>query len=137
MRSIIASCSLLLALLVTSATAWSSDGRILGFEGDVQVNGQPLTSDTLLSREDTVTTGSGASVKIILSDNSVLDLDGNTEIKISDYSYDTAEADDNVSKIDVSNAHETGHRFSVKNCEVANSEAIGSYRIKLSQLLPT
>lgn len=93
-------CLLFLSILV-SFNAWSSDGRIISFEGDVRVNGQPVTADTLLNRADTVTTGDGASVKIVLSDNSVLDLDGGSEILISDYSFDPAEPDTNTSQVNV------------------------------------
>lgn len=92
---------LLLLLITMSLKAWSTDGRILSFEGDVQVNGEPASTQTLLSRDDTVTTASGASVKIVLSDNSVLDLDEDTEILISDYSFDPSEPQANTSKIDI------------------------------------
>jgi hypothetical protein len=92
---------LLLLLMAASLNAWSADGRILNFEGDVRVNGKPVTADTELNREDTVTTGPGATVKIILSDNSVLDLDGDSSILISDYSFDPAEPAANTSKVDI------------------------------------
>lgn len=90
-----------LLLAVLSANAWSTDGRILSFEGDVRVNGTPVTADTQLKREDTITTASGASVRIVLSDNSVLDLDGDSEIKISDYSFDPSDPEDNTSQVSV------------------------------------
>jgi len=91
----------LLLFVVVSASAWSADGRILSFEGDVRVNGKPVTAETLLNREDTITTAPGASVKIVLSDNSVLDLDGGSQILISDYSFDPAEPESNKSKVDI------------------------------------
>jgi hypothetical protein len=94
--------TLLLILLVASATnAWSADGRILNFEGDVRVNGQPVTASTVLQREDTIVTAEGASVRIVLSDNSVLDLDSDSEIQLSDYSYDPAAPENNKSEISV------------------------------------
>ena len=80
MRSILLPHCLLFLLLMVGVNAWSADGRILSFEGDVRVNGEPVTADTLLSRDDTITTASGATVKIVLSDNSVLDLEGGSEI---------------------------------------------------------
>jgi hypothetical protein len=92
----------LLALLVmVSINAWSADGRILSFEGDVQVNGKPVTANTQLNRTDTVTTAPGASVKIVLSDNSVLDLDGGSKILISDYSFSPDAPETNTSKVDI------------------------------------
>ncbi len=101
MRSALPSRVLLFLLMATSINAWSADGRIISFEGDVRVNGKPVTADTVLNREDTITTGPGALVKIILSDNSVLDLDGGSEILISDYSFDPAAPDTNTSKVDI------------------------------------
>jgi hypothetical protein len=88
-------------LLMVSINAWSTDGRILSFEGDVRVNGEPVAADTLLSRDDTVTTGPGSSVKIVLSDNSVLDLEEGSEILISDYSFNPSEPEANTSKVDI------------------------------------
>jgi hypothetical protein len=92
---------LVLLFAVVSFNAWSADGRILSFEGDVRVNGQPVTPDTPLNKDDTITTGEGASVRIVLSDNSVLDLDGSSEILISDYSFDAADSEENTSQVDV------------------------------------
>jgi hypothetical protein len=92
---------LLTLLMMASVNVWSADGRILSFEGDVQVNGKPVTADTQLNRTDPITTGPGASVKIVLSDNSVLDLDGDSKILISDYSFDSDEPETNTSKVNV------------------------------------
>jgi hypothetical protein len=87
--------------MFVSAAAWSTDGRILSFEGDVRVNGELVTADTLLNREDTITTGPASSVKIVLSDNSVLDLDSGSQILISDYSFDPEEPSSNASKVNI------------------------------------
>jgi hypothetical protein len=92
---------LIFMLALVSIGAWSADGRILSFEGDVRVNGEPVTAETLLNREDTITTGPSGSVKIVLSDNSVLDLDSSSEILISDYSFDIDEPSSNASKVDI------------------------------------
>lgn len=101
MRSILLPRCLLLLLIMVSVNAWSGDGRILSFEGDVRVNGQAVTADTVLNQEDTITTAPGASVKIVLSDNSVLDLDGGSEILISDYSFDPSDPEENTSQVDI------------------------------------
>lgn len=90
---------LLLSLL--GANVWSADGRILSYEGDVRVNGAPITAATQLKREDTITTAPDASVRIVLSDNSVLDLDGASEILLSDYSFDPSSPEGNTSKVSV------------------------------------
>ena len=92
---------LLPLLLLVSFTAWSADGRILSFEGDVRVNGEEVSQDTQLNRDDVVTTGADGAIKIVLSDNSVLDLDSDSEILISDYSFDPAEPAENTSKVDI------------------------------------
>ena len=101
MRAVSVPRFLVLLLAVVSFHAWSTDGRILSFEGDVRVNGQPVTPDTPLNKDDTVTTGEGASVRIVLSDNSVLDLDGGSEILISDYSFDATDPEYNTSQVDI------------------------------------
>jgi hypothetical protein len=97
MRSVL----LLPLLLLVSFTAWSADGRILSFEGDVRVNGEEVSKDTQLNRDDEVTTGADGAIKIVLSDNSVLDLDSDSKILISDYSFDPAEPADNTSQVDI------------------------------------
>jgi hypothetical protein len=91
----------LFLLAAVSFSAWSADGRILSFDGDVRVNGQPVTPDTQLERSDTVTTGDNASIRIVLSDNSVLDLDADSEILISDYSFNPSEPETNTSEVDI------------------------------------
>jgi hypothetical protein len=101
MRSFIGSLLLLVPLLMGSAGAWAGVGRILSFDGDVFVNGQQVTAATVLNKDDTVATGPDASVQIILSDNSVLDLDGDSEIDINDYSFNPSEPEENTSQISV------------------------------------
>jgi len=92
----------LLALLFASiGNAWSSDGRILSFVGDVRINGKPATAETLLYSADTITTAAGASVRIVLSDNSVLDLDSDAQIHLSDYSYSPAAPKESKSEVNV------------------------------------
>jgi hypothetical protein len=101
MRSSLCVRVLFFLLAVTATHAWANDGRILNFEGDVRVNGQPVTADTVLNREDTITTAPGASVSIVLSDNSVIDLDGDSKILISDYSFNPEAPESNTSKVDI------------------------------------
>ena len=101
MRSIISSFVLLVSLALVSASAWSAVGRILIFEGDVRVNGEQVSADTPLNQEDTVTTGPESSVTIVMSDNSVLDLDEGSEIAISDYNFDASVPEENTSQIGV------------------------------------
>ena len=92
---------LLVPLMLGSVGAWAGVGRILSFEGDVQINGQQVTSNTVLNLDDTVVTGPDASVQIVMSDNSVLDLDGDSQIDINDYSFNASESEENTSQISV------------------------------------
>jgi hypothetical protein len=93
---------LLAALLLAGITnAWSADGRILNFVGDVRVNGKPVTADTLLYSDDTIVTATGASVRIVLSDNSVLDLDSDAQIHLAEYSYSPSAPQENTSDVSV------------------------------------
>jgi hypothetical protein len=101
MRSIISSICLLVSLALVSFNAWSAVGRILSFEGDVRVNGEQVTAETPLNQDDTVVTGPDSVVTIVLADNSVLDLDADSEIEINDYSFSDAEPEANTSQIGV------------------------------------
>jgi hypothetical protein len=92
---------LLVPLMLGSVGAWAGVGRILSFEGNVQINGQQVTSNTVLNLDDTVVTGPDASVQIVMSDNSVLDLDGDSQIDINDYSFNASESEENTSQISV------------------------------------
>jgi hypothetical protein len=91
----------LIFLAMTSAGAWSADGRVLEFEGDVKVNGQQVTTDTVLSREDTIVTGPDGTIRFVLADNSIIDMDSDSTLAITEYSYDPADLDSNTSEMDL------------------------------------
>lgn len=67
----------------------------------MRVNGKPVTANTVLNNQDTIATAEGASVRIVLSDNSVLDIDSGSTIKLSDYSFNPAAPKENKSDISV------------------------------------
>jgi hypothetical protein len=67
----------------------------------VRVNGQQVSADTPLNQDDKVVTGPDSAVTIVLADNSVLDLDADSEIEINDYSFNDAEPEENTSQIGV------------------------------------
>ena len=92
---------LLTALVVSSSVAWSSVGRVLSFEGEVTVNGEPVTEDTVLNKNDVIVTGPDATVQIVLSDNSVLDLESDSKIDINEYVYSPDAPEQNTSEISV------------------------------------
>jgi len=101
MRAVVRCVVLLVPLLLGAAHAWAGVGRILIFEGDVRINGEQITAATELNQDDTVTTGADGTVKIVLSDNSILDLEEDSEIQINDYSFNPSDSDENNSDIGV------------------------------------
>ena len=101
MRAVVRCVVLLVPLLLGAAHAWSGVGRILIFEGDVRINGEQVTAGTELNQDDTVVTGADGTVKIVLADNSILDLEEDSEIQINDYSFNPSDADENNSDIGV------------------------------------
>ena len=92
---------LLIALAVGSASAVSSVGRVLSFEGEVTVNGKPMTEDTVLNKDDVIVTGPDATAQIVLSDNSVLDLESDSKIDINEYVFSPDTPEQNTSDISV------------------------------------
>ena len=101
MRSVSGSILLLVVLLLGSVNAWSAVGRILIFEGDVRVNGEQVNAETVLNQDDTVATGADGAVTIVLADNSVLDLENDSDIEINDYYYNAAAPQGNTRQIGV------------------------------------
>ena len=81
--------------------AWSADGRILDFSGDVRVNGKPVTRTIELHQSDTIVTAPGASVRIVLADNSVLDLESGARIRLSDFNFNPRAPQENRSDISI------------------------------------
>ena len=101
MRKLVSLLFLLVPLLLGSGVVWADLGRILAFDGDVRVNGEPVTPDTVLRKDDMISTGSDASVQIVLADNSVLDLEPDSEVNINEYVFDPVEPANNTSQISV------------------------------------
>ncbi|MEM9255710.1 MAG: FecR domain-containing protein [Pseudomonadota bacterium] len=84
-----------------ASSAFAADGRILDFEGDVRVNGAPVSSGTTLLSADTIATGSDGWVTIVLADNSVLELDSDATVTLEEYSFNPDSPEDNKSDINV------------------------------------
>ena len=101
MRSVMSVLLLLVPLVLGSATAWAGVGRVLSFEGEVRVNGEQVTADTVLNKDDMVVTGPEGSVQIVLADNSVLDLESDSSIDINEYIYTPETPEENTSQISV------------------------------------
>jgi hypothetical protein len=60
-----------------------------------------MSIETVLKKDDVVTTGPDASVQIVLADNSVLDLESDSEIDINEYIYSPENPEANNSDISV------------------------------------
>ncbi|MCB1696320.1 MAG: FecR domain-containing protein [Pseudomonadales bacterium] len=67
----------------------------------MRVNGQQVTAETQLNKDDKVVTGADGTVTIVLADNSVLDIESGSEIAINDYYFNPAEPEQNTSQIGV------------------------------------
>jgi len=109
MRSVISTCVgkylgalfLSLSLALVSTSAWAAIGRILSFEGEVLVNGEQVTNETVLNQDDVVVTGPDGVATIVMSDNSVLDMESDSEIEINDYNFNPEDMAENTSQIGV------------------------------------
>lgn len=102
MRMFLKTVLLSVPLILGSGAVWAQDlGRIITFEGDVRVNGEPVSRDTVIRKDDRISTGPEASVQIVLADNSVLDLDPGSEVNINEYLFDPGEPANNTSQISV------------------------------------
>ena len=101
MRAFLVSCLLSVPLILGSAGAWAQAGRVLTFDGDVRVNGEPIAADTVLEKDDKVSTGPDSTVQIVMADNSILDLDPDSELDINEYLFDPDESVNNTSQISV------------------------------------
>ena len=101
MRAFLVSCLLSVPLILGSAGAWAQAGRVLTFDGDVRVNGEPIAADTVLEKDDKVSTGPDSTVQIVMADNSILDLDPDSELDINEYLFDPDEPVNNTSQISV------------------------------------
>lgn len=101
MRALFLSVVLSVPLLLGAGSAYAELGRVLTFEGEVLVNGQQVTSDTVLRKDDKIVTGPDATAQFVLADNSVLDMESDSEININEYLFDPGEPANNTSQISV------------------------------------
>ena len=75
-------------LCLSAASLAAVDGRVFHLEGRATVNGYPMTLASKIRAGDVIETQRNSSVKIIMSDRSVLDIGANTEFKISGYQFE-------------------------------------------------
>ncbi len=82
---------LLIVLLAAGvSTAMAKDGRVFSMKGQATVNGQPLTRTTPINGGDIIQTSEDSTVKLIMSDRTVVDIKPETEFKISEFNFDKA-----------------------------------------------
>ena len=66
-------------VLFCSVSLAATDGRVFHLEGKATVNGYPMTFATKIRTGDIIETARNSSVKLILSDHTVLDIGANTQ----------------------------------------------------------
>ncbi len=77
----------ILFLLIGTQTVYANSGRAFSINGSATINDEPLTLSHEIKEGDVIKTGEGSSVKIIMKDKTVLDLNENTSFKVTKYAY--------------------------------------------------
>lgn len=88
-------------LLIGVQSAYANTGKAFSIKGKVTVNGEPLTLASEIKEGDLIETEEGSSVKIIMKDGSVLDIDASTLFEISEYAYNEAAPEKNKGAFDL------------------------------------
>lgn len=78
---------LFIVLLYSMQIAHANTGKAINIQGTATINDQPLTLETVIKSGDVIKTAEGSSVKIIMKDKTVLDLNENTSFKFDKYTY--------------------------------------------------
>jgi hypothetical protein len=65
----------------------ANDGRIIALKGAVTVNGSAVTLRTRIRTGDTIETGPKATVRLMMSDSSMIDLRSRTQFEVEDFQY--------------------------------------------------
>jgi hypothetical protein len=92
---------LFLLLLILSSNLWAADGHLIQVSGQVRVNGLIADDSAKINKGDKITTGAGASVKLVLTDGSVIDIKSESEIDINDYLFAPEDEGKNTSDISI------------------------------------
>ena len=76
---------LLLSFQFTNAIA--NTGKAFSVKGTAVINGTELSAGDTIKEDDLIKTGANSSIKIIMKDRTVLDINENTRFEITKYSY--------------------------------------------------
>lgn len=84
-----------LFVLIGVQAVQANTGKAFSIKGKVTVNGETMTLATELKQGDLIQTEAGSSVKVIMKDGSVLDIDASTVFRIEEYAYSEAAPEEN------------------------------------------
>jgi FecR-like protein len=79
--------TLIILLFIGAQVVQANTGKAFSIKGTANVNGDRLTLSSEVKEGDIITTDKNSSVKIIMEDKTVLDIQENTRFKISKYQY--------------------------------------------------
>jgi len=88
-------------LLLVSVQAWAVDGQVKTVSGGAFVNTTPAIVGTKVNSGDTLSTGPGAWIIVVMSDGTVLNLKSDTKVEVSNYVYNTADPSRNASDVEI------------------------------------
>ena len=76
----------ILLLSIQFANAMANTGKAFSIKGTAVINESELRADDTIKEGDIIKTGANSSVKIIMKDRTVLDINENTRFEITKYS---------------------------------------------------
>ena len=77
----------ILFLLIGVQAVYANSGKAFSILGTATINGEPLKYSTNIKEGDVIKTSVGSSVKIIMKDKTVLDIQEKSSFKITKYAY--------------------------------------------------
>jgi hypothetical protein len=88
-------------MLLVSAQVWAADGQVRSMSGGVFINSTTAAVGTEVNSGDTLSTGPGAWVVVLMSDGTVLNLKADTKVEISKFVYSANNPASNDSDVEI------------------------------------
>jgi hypothetical protein len=88
-------------LLLMSAQVWAADGVVRSLSGGVFINTTTAVVGTEVNSGDTLSTGPGAWVVVLMSDGTVLNLKSDTKVEVSKFVYSASTPASNASDVEI------------------------------------
>jgi len=85
------------ALLGSPGAAAARDGQVFSLTGSALVNGRPVSPGMDVNDGDSIRTFRNSSVKLLMKDQSLIDIDESTEFEITGYGYDAQRPEESES----------------------------------------